>query len=83
MSKSKTSIAVMIGVRSGRIGIAVWLLAAASVPTTQAQAADKIREVNIGGYLSVAHSQAPASFNVGFPFYTAAWPLVEKLRSTK
>jgi hypothetical protein len=54
------------------------LLSAAGVLTTQAQAADKIREVNVGGYLMVAHSQAPASFNVGFSFYTAAWPLVEK-----
>ena len=53
-------------------------LAAASVLTTQTQAADKTREVNIGGYLSVGHSQAPASFNAGYSFYTAAWPLVEK-----
>jgi hypothetical protein len=53
-------------------------VSAADVPTTQAQAADKTREVNIGGYLKVAQSQAPATFNVGYSFYTAAWPLVEK-----
>jgi hypothetical protein len=58
-------------------------LSAASVPTTPAQAADKTREVNIGGYLSVAQSQAPASFNAGFSFYTAAWPLVEKYQGHK
>jgi len=57
--------------------MAAWL-SAASILTTQAQAADKTREVNIGGYLSVGHSQAPESFNVGYSFYTAAWPLVEK-----
>lgn len=34
--------------------------------------------MNIGGYLSVSQSQAPASFNAGFSLYAAAWPLVEK-----
>ena len=34
--------------------------------------------MNIGGYLSVGHSQVPAKFNAGFSFYSAAWPLVEK-----
>jgi hypothetical protein len=38
----------------------------------------KLREMNIGGYLSVGHSQAPASFNAGYSLYTAAWPLMEK-----
>lgn len=56
----------------------VLILSAASVLTAPAQAADKTREVNIGGYLMVAQSQAPATFNVGYSFYTAAWPLVEK-----
>src|ERR1039458_4815683 len=56
--------------------IVLWLvigtagrLSAASVLTTPAQAADKPREMNIGGYLSVGHSQAPASFNAGYPIY--------------
>jgi len=53
-------------------------LSAAGGLTTPAQAADKTREVNVGGYLMVAQSQVPASFNVGFSFYTAAWPLIEK-----
>jgi hypothetical protein len=82
MSKSNTSIAEIVGVLSSVIGIAGWL-SAASVLTTQAQVADKLREVNIGGYLSVAQSQAPASFNVGFSFYTAAWPLVENYQGHK
>jgi hypothetical protein len=56
----------------------VGWLSAATVLMTPAQAADKTREVNVGGYLSVGHSQAPASFNAGYSFYTAAWPLVEK-----
>ena len=51
--------------------------------TTQAQAADKLREMNIGGYLSVSHSQSPASFNAGYSIYTAAWPLVEKYQGHK
>ena len=51
--------------------------------TTQAQAADKLREMNIGGYLSVSHSQAPASFNAGYSIYTAAWTLVEKYQGHK
>ncbi len=51
---------------------------AATALLTPAQAADKTREVNIGGYLSVGHSQVPATFNAGFSFYSAAWPLVEK-----
>ena len=67
MSKSNTSVAEIVGVLSSIIGIAGWL-SAASVPTAPAQAADKTREVNIGGYLSVAQSQAPASFNAGFSF---------------
>ena len=39
--------------------------------------------MNIGGYLSVGHSQAPASFNAGYSIYTAAWPLVEKYQGHK
>ena len=58
--------------------VAAGRLSAASVPTMPAQAADKLREMNLGGYLSVGHSQAPASFNAGYSIYTAAWPLVEK-----
>ena len=46
--------------------------------TMPAPAANQPREMNIGGYLSVGHSQAPASFNAGYSIYTAAWPLVEK-----
>ena len=57
-------------------GVAAWLLTAGLL-TTPAQAADTIREVNIGGYLCVAHSQLPASFSAGYSFDTAAWPLVE------
>lgn len=53
-------------------------LSAASVSAKPAQDAGRIREMNIGGYLSVGHSQAPASFNAGYSIYTAAWPLVEK-----
>lgn len=53
-------------------------LSAASSPTTPTHDAGKIREMNIGGYLSVGHSQVPARFNAGFSFYSAAWPLVEK-----
>ena len=70
--------------------IVLWLvigtagrLSAASVLPTPAQAADKPREMNIGGYLSVGHSQAPASFNAGYSIYTAAWPLVEKYQGHK
>ncbi len=51
---------------------------AAGVLTTPARAADKPREVNVGGYLSVGHSESPRSFNAGYSLYTAAWPLVEK-----
>ena len=58
--------------RNGRLAVRGGRL------TTPAQAADKLREMNIGGYLSVGHSQAPASFNAGYSIYTAAWPLVEK-----
>jgi hypothetical protein len=58
-------------------GIAAWL-SVASVLATQAQAANKIHDKNVGGYLGVSQSHAPASFNVGYSFYTAAWPLVEK-----
>lgn len=36
------------------------------------------QEKNIGGYLSIEHSQSPASFNCGYSIYTAAWPLVAK-----
>ena len=57
---------------------AVAFTIVACLLTTQAHSADNIREVNIGGYLSVGHGQAPESFNMGFSFYTAAWPLVEK-----
>jgi len=77
MKRSKTGVLNILGVLCFLLGMAVRL-SAEGVPATQTQAADKIREVNIGGYLSVAQSQAPASFNVGFSFYTAAWPLVEK-----
>lgn len=77
MSKSNTSVAVIVGVLSFIIGTA-GRLAAASASTTPVQEAGKIREVNIGGYLSVGQSQAPESFNAGFSFYTAAWPLAEK-----
>lgn len=38
----------------------------------------KIRKVNVGGYLLSSLSRAPASFNAGYSFYTAAWPLTEK-----
>ena len=38
--------------------------------------------MNIGGYLMLGHSQAPASFNAGYSLYTAAWPLVENIRGT-
>jgi hypothetical protein len=77
MKRSKTGVLNILGVLCFLLGIAVRL-SAAGVPATQAQAADKILERNRGGYLMVAQSQAPASFNVGFSFYTAAWPLVEK-----
>jgi len=46
----------------------VLILSAASVLTAPAQAADEIREVNIGGYLKVAQTQVPASFLLAFPF---------------
>ena len=77
MIRSKTSDAAIAGVLSSRVTVAVWLLAA-SVPATPTRAADELREVNIGGYLSVGHSQVPATFNAGFSFYSAAWPLVEQ-----
>ena len=82
MKRSKTGVLNILGVLCFLLGMAVGL-SAEGVPATQTQAADKIREVNIGGYLSVAQSQAPASFNVGFSFYTAAWPLVEKYQGHK
>ena len=77
MRQPKTSSAKALRARSLTMGVAGWL-STASVLAVQAQPADRIREVNVGGYLSVAHSQAPASFNAGYSFYTAAWPLVEK-----
>jgi hypothetical protein len=77
MEHTRTSVVNILGVPCLLTGIAAWL-SAASVLIAPAQAADKTREVNIGGYLKVAQSQVAASFNVGFSFYTAAWPLVEK-----
>jgi len=77
MKHTKTSGEKILHVLSAILAVAGWL-STATVLATQAQAADKVRAVNIGGYLSVAQSQAPASFNVGFSFYTAAWPLAEK-----
>jgi hypothetical protein len=65
MKHTKTSGVKRLRILSSITGIVVWL-SAASALTTQARAADKIREVNIGGYLSVAQSQAPSLFNVGF-----------------
>ena len=76
MSRSNPSVAVMVGVLASII-VTAGPLAAASFPTKPAPAADNPREMNIGGYLSVGHSQAPASFNAGYSIYTAAWPLVE------
>ena len=46
------------------MGTAVWLCAVSAL-TPPTQAADQLREKNIGGYLSVAHSQVPATFNAG------------------
>ncbi len=77
MKHTRTGVVNILGVLCLLTGIAAWL-SAASVLAAQAHAADKIREMNIGGYLSIGHSQAPASFNAGYSFYTAAWPLVEK-----
>ena len=77
MKRLKTSVMNILGVPCLLTGIAAWLSAASGL-TTQVQAADKPREMNIGGYLSVGRSQAPASFNAGYSIYTAAWPLVEK-----
>jgi hypothetical protein len=77
MKRSKTAVVNILGVLCLLIGTA-GRLSAGSARTTQAQAADKIREVNVGGYLSVGVSQAPASFNAGYSFYTAAWPLLAK-----
>jgi len=77
MKDTKTSLAKTANVPSLILGIAVWL-SATSVLSKQAQAADQPREKNIGGYLSIGHSRSPASFNAGYSFYTAAWPLVEK-----
>ena len=77
MKRLKTRVVNILIVLCLVIGTA-GRLAAASVLTTPAQAAGKPREMNIGGYLSVGHSQAPASFNAGYSIYTAAWPLVEK-----
>jgi len=77
MKHTKTCGEKILQVLSAILAVAGWL-STATVLATPAQAADKIREVNMGGYLMVAHSQAPASFNVGYSFYTAAWPLVEK-----
>lgn len=57
---------------------AVAFAIAAGALTTLAQAAEPLRDKNIGGYLSVSHSQAPPTFNAGYSCYTAAWPLVAK-----
>jgi hypothetical protein len=66
------------------LGKAVALIMiTASALATPAPAADKPREMNIGGYLSVGHSPAPASFNAGYSIYTAAWPLVENYQGHK
>jgi len=62
---------------------AVAITLAASVLATPAQTPDRIQENNVGGYLSVSPSQAPASFNAGYSFYTAAWPLVESYQGHK
>ncbi len=77
MRNLKRSAAGMIGVRSGRIRIAIWLSATVFIATSS-QGAEQLQEKNIGGYLSVGHSQVPATFNAGFSFYSAAWPLLEK-----
>ena len=77
MRDFKTFIARFLGAGCLFVGMAGVLLAA-DERKAQTQAAEKIREVNVGGYLMVAQSQSPASFNAGFSFYTAAWPLAEK-----
>jgi len=45
---------------------------------TKPSATGKIRNVHIGGYLVSSLSRMPDSFNAGFSFYSAAWPLTEK-----
>jgi hypothetical protein len=65
------------------LGSVVALATAVGGITTLAQAADPPKEKNIGGYLSVGHSQVPSNFNAGFSFYSAAWPLVEKYQGHK
>ena len=77
MSKAKTIFAMMGGVLTFMTGTAAWLCVA-NFLTAPAQAADPPREKNIGGYLSIGCSQAPASFNAGYSLYSAAWPLVAK-----
>lgn len=64
------------------ISTVVWLISAFALKA-QAQEAGKIREVNVGGYLLSSVSQAPATFNAGYSFYSAAWPLTEKYQGRR
>lgn len=58
--------------------VALLLALQAGAGDSDTQPSDSRREMNIGGYLSIGHSEASASFNAGYSIYTAAWPLVEK-----
>lgn len=73
----ETCLACYFGAVCILVGVTGVVLAEGE-PKAQPHAAGKIREVNVGGYLMVAHSRAPEACNAGFSFYTAAWPLAEK-----
>jgi len=63
MKYIKTCVAVITGVLSSTIGIAC--LSTASLLATPAQAADKTREANVGGYLEVGVSRAHQNEHLG------------------
>ena len=82
MKLLKTRVVNILGVLCLVVGTA-GRLSAASLPRTPGEDAGKIQEANIGGYLSVGHSQLPVTFDAGFSFYSAAWPLVEKYQGRR
>ena len=45
------------------------------LPSTLTSMAQTTYPLRVGGYMTVSPQQAPATFNAGFTFYSAAWPI--------
>ncbi len=58
------------------LGLASMTRAAEQTPP-QLPPAGAVQNASAFGYLTVAHSKSPASFNMGYSVYTAAWPLLQ------